>query len=96
MDTTTGQAWIGFNASHSLGMTLFGGMYGYLPPHEPIAFAIRIHAVGKLDHADGLRIIWAGAIGPANRSAGFCCSRSSTVYLRRECQTRQSPPFPRG
>jgi hypothetical protein len=29
-ETTVWQAWIGFNASHSLGMMLFGAIYGYL------------------------------------------------------------------
>jgi hypothetical protein len=28
--TTTWNAWIGFNASHSLGLLLFGALYGYL------------------------------------------------------------------
>lgn len=29
-DTTMWKAWIGFNASHSLGAMLFGAIYGYL------------------------------------------------------------------
>lgn len=29
-ETTVWKAWIGFNASHSLGMLLFGAIYGYL------------------------------------------------------------------
>jgi len=29
-ETTIWKAWIGFNASHSLGIILFGAIYGYL------------------------------------------------------------------
>ena len=29
-ETTVWKAWIGFNTSHSLGMILFGAIYGYL------------------------------------------------------------------
>lgn len=29
-ETTMWKAWIGFNASHSLGVILFGAIYGYL------------------------------------------------------------------
>jgi hypothetical protein len=32
--TTMWKAWIGFNASHSLGAILFGSMYGYLAAFE--------------------------------------------------------------
>ena len=33
--TTMWRAWIGFNASHSLGLMLFGLVYGYLALAEP-------------------------------------------------------------
>jgi hypothetical protein len=40
--TSMWNAWIGFNASHSLGAILFGGIYGYLAlQHE--AFLIQSH-----------------------------------------------------
>ena len=34
-ETTMWQAWIGFNASHSLGAMLFGLLYGYLAASQP-------------------------------------------------------------
>ena len=37
--TTMWKAWIGFNASHSCGLILFGGVYGYLAfAHEDFLF----------------------------------------------------------
>lgn len=37
--TTMWKAWVGFNASHSCGLILFGAMYGYLAlAHGPILF----------------------------------------------------------
>lgn len=33
--TTMWKAWIGFNASHSFGAILFGGVYGYLALEHP-------------------------------------------------------------
>ena len=37
--TTMWKAWIGFNASHSYGLILFGGVYGYLAlAHEDFLF----------------------------------------------------------
>ena len=35
IETTMWRAWIGFNASHSLGALLFGLMYGYLAVSQP-------------------------------------------------------------
>lgn len=32
--TTMRKAWVGFNASHSLGAILFGAVYGYLSLHD--------------------------------------------------------------
>jgi hypothetical protein len=38
-ETSMWKAWIGFNASHSMGLILFGLVYGYLPlAHEEILF----------------------------------------------------------
>lgn len=34
--TTVWRAWIGFNASHSLGAVLFGAMYAYLALQQPV------------------------------------------------------------
>lgn len=34
--TTMWQAWVGFNASHSLGAILFGAVYGYLALQQPM------------------------------------------------------------
>ena len=34
-DTTMWKAWVGFNASHSMGAILFGLVYGYLALFEP-------------------------------------------------------------
>ncbi|HEU4850922.1 MAG TPA: hypothetical protein VFT37_02075 [Telluria sp.] len=34
--TTVWRAWIGFNASHSLGAVLFGAMYAYLALQHPV------------------------------------------------------------
>jgi len=34
-DTTMWKAWVGFNASHSMGAMLFGLVYGYLALFEP-------------------------------------------------------------
>ena len=36
-ETTVWKAWIGFNASHSLGAMLFGVVYGHLALVQPIA-----------------------------------------------------------
>jgi hypothetical protein len=36
-ETTVWRAWIGFNASHSLGIILFGLLYGYLALVQPTA-----------------------------------------------------------
>lgn len=33
--TSTWRAWIGFNASHSLGLVLFGALFGYLALAQP-------------------------------------------------------------
>ena len=33
--TTTWRAWMGFNASHSLGLILFGALFGYLALAQP-------------------------------------------------------------
>ena len=38
-ETTVRKAWIGFNASHSLGAMLFGVVYGHLALVQPIALA---------------------------------------------------------
>jgi hypothetical protein len=38
-ETTVWRAWIGFNASHSLGALLFGAVYGYLALVQPVALA---------------------------------------------------------
>ena len=38
-ETTVWRAWIGFNASHSLGALLFGAVYGYLALVQPAALA---------------------------------------------------------
>lgn len=39
-ETSMWQAWVGFNASHSLGALLFGSVYGYLAlVHGPLLFA---------------------------------------------------------
>jgi hypothetical protein len=38
-ETTVWKAWIGFNASHSLGAMLFGVVYGHLALVQPIALA---------------------------------------------------------
>ena len=35
-ETTMWKAWVGFNASHSLGAILFGAVYGYLALVEPV------------------------------------------------------------
>jgi hypothetical protein len=35
-ETTMWKAWVGFNASHSLGALLFGAVYGYLAFAEPV------------------------------------------------------------
>jgi hypothetical protein len=40
-ETTIWRAWIGFNASHSLGAILFGVLYGYLAIFQ---FRVLIHA----------------------------------------------------
>jgi hypothetical protein len=41
-ETTMWKAWIGFNASHSLGMILFGVIYGYLAlAQRPLLFRSR-------------------------------------------------------
>ena len=37
-ETTVWKAWIGFNASHSLGMILFGAVYAYLALAHPAVF----------------------------------------------------------
>src|SRR5262249_4361867 len=38
-ETTMWKAWIGFNASHSLGLILFGAIYGYLAlAHSQLLF----------------------------------------------------------
>lgn len=38
--TTVWRAWVGFNASHSLGALLFGAVYGYLAvAHKALLFA---------------------------------------------------------
>ncbi len=37
-ETTMWKAWIGFNASHSMGAILFGLIYGYLSVFEPELF----------------------------------------------------------
>jgi hypothetical protein len=37
-ETTVWRAWIGFNASHSLGMILFGAVYAYLALAHPRCF----------------------------------------------------------
>ena len=34
-DTTMWKAWLGFNASHSMGAMLFGAVYGYLAACQP-------------------------------------------------------------
>jgi hypothetical protein len=36
-ETTVWRAWIGFNASHSFGLLLFGAIYGYLALAMPTA-----------------------------------------------------------
>lgn len=38
-ETTVWKAWIGFNASHSLGAMLFGAVYGHLALVQPAALA---------------------------------------------------------
>jgi len=38
-ETTVWRAWIGFNASHSLGAMLFGTVYGYLALAKPAMLA---------------------------------------------------------
>jgi hypothetical protein len=38
-ETTVWKAWIGFNASHSLGAMLFGVVYGHLALAQPTALA---------------------------------------------------------
>jgi hypothetical protein len=40
--TTMWKAWIGFNASHSLGVILFGAIYGYL---SLFAWTLLVHSV---------------------------------------------------
>jgi hypothetical protein len=40
--TTMWKAWIGFNASHSLGVSLFGAIYGYL---SLFAWTLLVHSV---------------------------------------------------
>jgi hypothetical protein len=40
--TTMWKAWIGFNASHSLGVILFGAIYGYL---SLFAWTLLIHSI---------------------------------------------------
>jgi len=40
--TTMWKAWIGFNASHSLGVILFGASYGYL---SLFAWTLLVHSV---------------------------------------------------
>jgi hypothetical protein len=38
-ETTMWRAWVGFNATHSFGLILFGALYGYLAiRHSPLLF----------------------------------------------------------
>jgi hypothetical protein len=37
-ETTVWRAWVGFNASHSMALILFGMVYGYLALYEPKLF----------------------------------------------------------
>jgi hypothetical protein len=38
-ETTMWRAWVGFNATHSFGLILFGALYGYLAVrHSPLLF----------------------------------------------------------
>jgi len=41
------KAWIGFNASHSLGAILFGVIFGYLVLEHPYSSFIRIFSVSQ-------------------------------------------------
>ncbi len=59
-DTTMWRAWIGFNASHSLGAILFGLVYGYLALfHAPMLFgAWFLLAVGAGILASFVLLAW--------------------------------------
>ncbi len=59
-DTTMWRAWIGFNASHSLGAILFGLVYGYLALfHVPMLFgAWFLLAVGASMLASFVLLAW--------------------------------------
>jgi len=48
--TTMWKCWIGFNASHSCGLILFGAMYGYLAlAHDELLFrSVFLRALGLL------------------------------------------------
>ncbi|HTP71842.1 MAG TPA: hypothetical protein VML58_06445 [Burkholderiaceae bacterium] len=55
-ETTVWKAWIGFNASHSLGAMLFGAVYGHLALAQPAVlagspFLLALGAVSLLAYA---------------------------------------------
>lgn len=59
-ETTIWRAWIGFNASHSLGALLFGAVYGYLALWQaPLLFqSLFLLALGWLTLAAYLALAW--------------------------------------
>jgi hypothetical protein len=62
-ETSVWKAWIGFNASHSLGAMLFGAVYGHLALVQPTAlagstFLLAVGAVVLLAYAGLGRCYW--------------------------------------
>jgi len=62
-ETTVWKAWVGFNASHSLGAMLFGVVYGHLALVQPIAltnspFLLAVGAVVLLAYGWLARRYW--------------------------------------
>jgi hypothetical protein len=70
--TTMWRAWVGFNASHSVGAMLFGLTWGYLALVQPaVLFASVVPAGAGAGHCWRAMRCWAGATGSAYRFAAL-------------------------
>ena len=85
-ETTVWKAWIGFNASHSMALILFGLIYGYLAIAHPVVLfdSIFLQLVGFLMLAGFLilcRVYWF-SVPLAGISISLLCYVASILVAR--------------
>ena len=85
-ETTVWKAWIGFNASHSMALILFGLIYGYLATAHPVVLfdSIFLQLVGFLMLAGFLilcRLYWF-TVPLAGISISLLCYVASILVAR--------------